>query len=98
MAITHNVKTSVRNIVASTAGFDIDTNCHALLIDNNGDDNVRIFFNNDAVNYYLLKAGSALPVKTDNEDEIITDVIKIQFVTEVNPLVNILLQTKALIR
>ncbi len=96
MEITHELKNSAMSIAADTA-FDIQTNCHAIILDNNGQDDAKVFFNQDMINYYLLKAGTTLPVKTDNENEIIRDVLKIEFVTRHAPLINILRQTKNII-
>jgi len=96
MEITHSIKTSAQSFTGSTAGFDITTECHAVLIDNTGDDDVKIYFNNEAL-YYLLKSGTGLPIRVDSDNELIRDVMKLEFVTINNPLVNTLRQTKAII-
>ncbi len=97
MELTHELKNKAMSIVANTGGFTIETGCHALIIDNNGQDDVRIFFNGDNDNYYLLKAGTTLPIKTDNENEVLGDTIKIEFASTQAPLVNIIKQTKSII-
>ena len=97
MELTHELKNQATSITATTNGFTIETNCHALIIDNNGQDDARIYFNEDNDNFYLLKAGTTLPIKTDNENEIIRDSIKIEFPSTQAPLVNIIKQTKSII-
>ena len=97
MELTHELKNKAMSIVANTDEFTIETNCHALIIDNNGQDDVKIYFNGDNANYYLLMAGTTLPIKTDNENEIIRDTIKIEFTSTLSPLVNIIKQTKSII-
>jgi len=94
--ITHELKNSAQSITDDT-DFNIQTNCHAMILDNNGQDDVRIYFNQDSGNFYLLKAGMALPVRTDNANEIIRDVLKFEFVSKNSPLVNILRQTTNII-
>ena len=96
MEITHELKNSAQSITDDT-DFSIQTNCHAMILDNNGQDDVRVYFNQDSGNFYLLKAGMALPVRTDNANEIIRDVLKFEFVSKNSPLVNILRQTKNII-
>ena len=96
MEITHKIKTSAQSLSTGTAGFDIETNCHSLLIDNLGSDDVKVDFNHEPT-YYLLKSGSGLPLNVDGSCELLRDVIKLEFVTETAPLVNILRQKKSII-
>jgi hypothetical protein len=97
MEITHELKNSAISLTGNT-DFVIQTNCHAMILDNNGQDDAKVYFNFDVNNFYLLKAGTSLPVRTDNENEIIRDILKIEFVTNVSPLVNVLRQNKTMIK
>jgi len=97
MELTHELKNNAQAILANTFGYTITTECQSVMIDNNGSDDAKIYFNNDDVNYYLLKAGTALPIRTDNQHEILRDIMKIEFVTTVDPLINILKQNKTMI-
>lgn len=97
METIHGLFTSALTITENTDGFEIETNCHSVLIDNIGEDDAKIYFNNEEVDYALLKAGLALPINTDNEHELIADVIKIEFLSTRLPLINIIKQTKRLL-
>jgi len=67
------------------------------MLDNNGLDDVKIFFNGDGVNYALIKPNVSMPIGIDNRDELINDSLKIEFVTANGPMLNIIKQTKKLI-
>ncbi len=95
--ITHKLLSSVVNKTSDSTGFDITTNCHSVMFDNNGSDDAKLYFNNDETNYYLLKSGSSLSIKSDVSGEYITDIVKVVFVTNTDPLINILKQTKEVV-
>jgi len=97
MEATHKILSSVSSVIADMAGFTITTTCHALMLDNNGKDDAYVYFNDDAVNYYTLKAGASREFSTDNPRELIYDTVKITFPTTVDRLVNVVKQTKTLI-
>lgn len=97
MKITHKILESVSSVVADMAGFTLTTTCHAYTLDNNGSDDAKIYFNDDAVNYYLLKAGASKDFSTDSLNELLYSTIKITFNTAIGPRVDVVKQTKSLI-
>ena len=98
MKITHKALSAVSNITASMAGFTLTTMCHAIILDNVGDDDAKVYFNDDAVNYAVLKAGESIAFDNGNDfTSLLYDTIKITFDTTSDPIVNIQKQTKSLI-
>ncbi len=97
MEITHYIESSVQNIVADTVGFDIVIACNDYMLDNNGQDDVKIYFNGDLNNYAIVKSGASLRIGIDYLNELINDKLKVEFLTIVSPMLNIVKQTKKLI-
>jgi hypothetical protein len=96
MKLTHGIKTTSTSLNENTDGFSVETNCHAVMFDNMGLDDVKVFFN-DNENFAIIKAAGFLSLKADNQNEILIDEIKIEFESENAPALNIIKQTKSLL-
>ncbi len=94
---THKIVTSFSRVLASMAGFTLTTDCHALMLDNNGKDDAKVYANNDMENFYDLKAGASLVLRCDSNQEQLADALRITFDTTVLPLVSVVKQTKSMI-
>lgn len=96
MKLTHAIKTTSTSLTENTDEFSVKTNCHAVMFDNMGLDDVKVFFNNNE-NFAIIKAAGFLSLKTDSPSDILIDEIKIEFESENAPELNIIRQTKSLL-
>lgn len=96
MKITHGIKTTSLLLLENTDGFSVKTNCHAIMFDNSGVDDVKVYFN-DNESYTVVKAEGFLALKTDSPCDILIDEIKIEFLSDNAPSLNIIKQTKSLL-
>lgn len=97
MNITHKLNTEITNVTASTPGYEITTNCQSVLFVNTGTDDVKLFFNGNDANHYEMQPGAMLTIDVNSNNEMITDMIKVEFSTSKAPNLKIVKQTKHLI-
>jgi len=97
MTITHKLNTEVINVTDNTPGFDILTDCQSVFFVNSGADTVRLHFNDDNTNFYELEPGAMLTIDVNTNNEMITDRIRVLFVSSKMMNLKIVKQTKHLI-
>ena len=97
MNITHKLNTELINVTANTTGYNIITNCQSLFFVNTGADTAKLHFNGDDTNSYELEPGAMLTIDVNGKDEMITDKIKVLFVSSKMMNLKIVKQTKQLI-
>lgn len=95
MEVTHSLKTSVQSVLENTTGFDIQVSCKSVFLSNTGDDDAKLYFNNIIDDYYFLKAGAVMSINSE-QGEIVDDSIKIEFLSNNNPIINIVKQIKTM--
>ncbi|RKY56401.1 MAG: hypothetical protein DRP93_01420, partial [Candidatus Neomarinimicrobiota bacterium] len=95
--VAYGLYSSVVAVTADTTGFSVKTDCHAVFFNNLGDDDAKIYFNDDSTNYYPLKSGATYVEDAKADTDQVSSTMKIVFETTASPLITIVKQTKQLL-